>query len=203
MRSERAQGGIIGAARARRSRQRRDPLLRRHTAPTSTRATQRKIERLLYREDFRRAFAADIGDIVFPPRALEFYTAALEASVDAERLRHRSFKVVLDYSFGAASVVMPHVLGKIGAIGARGQPVRGDGAAPPSTISRPAVKIIGDLVRTSGSDLGLVFDPDGETATIIDDEGDRAHRPSRRCSCSSSSCARAAPGRAASRCRSR
>ena len=42
---------------------------------------QRKIERLLYREDFRRAFAGDIGDIVFPPRAIEFYTAALEASV--------------------------------------------------------------------------------------------------------------------------
>ena len=27
---------------------------------------QRKIERLLYREDFRRAFAGDIGDIVVP-----------------------------------------------------------------------------------------------------------------------------------------
>ena len=56
-------------------------------APTSTRATQRKIERLLYREDFRRAFAGDIGDIMFPPRALEFYTAALERSVDGDRLR--------------------------------------------------------------------------------------------------------------------
>ena len=52
-------------------------------------ATQRKIERLLYREDFRRAFAGDIGDIVFPPRSLEFYTAALEASVDKDRLRER------------------------------------------------------------------------------------------------------------------
>ena len=50
---------------------------------------QRKIERLLYREDFRRAFAGDIGDIVFPPRAIEFYTAALEASVQPERLRRR------------------------------------------------------------------------------------------------------------------
>jgi mannose-1-phosphate guanylyltransferase/phosphomannomutase len=33
------------------------------------------------------------------------------------------------------------------------------------------IKVIGDLVRTSGSDLGYVFDPDGETATIIDDQG--------------------------------
>ncbi len=50
---------------------------------------QRKIERLLYREDFRRAFAGDIGDIVFPPRAIEFYTAALEASVAARTAARR------------------------------------------------------------------------------------------------------------------
>jgi mannose-1-phosphate guanylyltransferase/phosphomannomutase len=33
------------------------------------------------------------------------------------------------------------------------------------------IKVLGDLVRTSGSDLGYMFDPDGETATIIDDQG--------------------------------
>ena len=76
---------------------------------------QRKIERLLYREDFRRAFAGDIGDIVFPPRSIEFYTAALERSVDARRLRERGLKIVLDYSYGAASIVMPSVLAKLGA----------------------------------------------------------------------------------------
>src|SRR6202035_3871801 len=75
---------------------------------------QRKIERLLHREDYRRAFAGDIGDIVFPPRSLEFYTAALERSIDVPRLSERAFKVVLDYSYGAASIVMPSVLGKLG-----------------------------------------------------------------------------------------
>ena len=133
-------------------------------------AQQRKLERLLYREDFRRAFAADIGDIMFPPRALEFYTAALEASVDSERLRQRSFKVVLDYSFGAASVVMPHVLGKIGASVLAVNPYAATVGATVDDLET-RVKIMGDLVRTSGSDLGLVFDPDGETAVIIDDEG--------------------------------
>ena len=50
---------------------------------------QRKIERLLHREDYRRAFAGDIGDIVFPPRSLEFYTAALERIVDIEQVREQ------------------------------------------------------------------------------------------------------------------
>ncbi len=133
---------------------------------------QRKIERLLYREDFRRAFAADIGDIVFPPRAIEFYTAALEASVDAQRLRDRSFKVVLDYSFGAASMVMPNVLAKIGATVLAVNPYATTmGASATAEDVEQRIKVIGDLVRTSGSDLGYVFDPDGETGTIIDDQG--------------------------------
>jgi mannose-1-phosphate guanylyltransferase/phosphomannomutase len=124
----------------------------------------------LYREDFRRAFAGEIGDITFPPRALEFYTAALESAVDSNRLRHRSFKVVLDYSFGATSVVMPHVLSKIGASVLAVNPYAATVGATVDDLET-RVKTLGDLVRTSGSDLGLVFDPDGETAVIIDDEG--------------------------------
>jgi mannose-1-phosphate guanylyltransferase / phosphomannomutase len=135
-------------------------------------ATQRRIERLLYREDFRRAFAGDIGDIVFPPRAIEYYTAALDASVDARRLKNRAFKVVLDYGFGAASMVMPNVLGKLGAAVLAVNPYAATaGALATSEDIESRLKVLGDLVRTSGSDLGYAFDPDGETATIIDDSG--------------------------------
>ncbi|MGQ0803451.1 MAG: sugar phosphate nucleotidyltransferase [Actinomycetota bacterium] len=135
-------------------------------------STQRKVERLLYREDYRRAFAGDIGDIVFPPRSLEFYTAALERSVDAERLRERAFKVVLDYSFGASSIVMPSVLAKIGAEVLAVNPFASTASAT-AAFEEPTARAarISDLVRASGSHLGLVVDPDGETAVLIDDEG--------------------------------
>jgi mannose-1-phosphate guanylyltransferase/phosphomannomutase len=135
-------------------------------------STQRKIERLLYREDYRRAFAGDIGDIIFPPRSLEFYTAALERSVDAERLRERAFKVVLDYSFGATSIVMPSVLAKIGAEVLAVNPYASTASAT-AAFEEPTARAarISDLVRGSGSQLGLVVDPDGETAILIDDEG--------------------------------
>jgi mannose-1-phosphate guanylyltransferase/phosphomannomutase len=135
-------------------------------------STQRKIERLLYREDYRRAFAGDIGDIVFPPRSLEFYTAALERTVDADRLRDRAFKVVLDYSFGAASIVMPTVLAKIGAEVLAVNPFASTAAAT-AAFDEPTSRAarIAELVKASGSHLGLVVDPDGETATLIDDEG--------------------------------
>jgi mannose-1-phosphate guanylyltransferase/phosphomannomutase len=134
--------------------------------------TQRRIERLLYREDFRRAFAGDIGDIGFPPRAMEYYTAALEHSVDAARLQRRGFKVVLDYSFGAVSFVMPNVLPKIGATVLGVNPYATTaGIAGHGEDLETRLKTMGDLVRTSGSDLGFVFDAEGECATIVDDLG--------------------------------
>jgi mannose-1-phosphate guanylyltransferase/phosphomannomutase len=131
---------------------------------------QRKIERLLHREDYRRAFAGDIGDIVYPPRAIEFYTAALERSVDATRLRERPFKVVLDYSFGAASIVMPTVLAKLGAEVLAVNPYASTAAG---TATEPAEQQarVGELVRASGSHLGYVVDASGEIATLVDDEG--------------------------------
>src|SRR5262249_54701646 len=135
-------------------------------------STQRKIERLLYREDYRRAFAADIGDIEYPPRTLEFYTSALMDTVDQARLLERGFKVVLDYSFGAASIVMPSVLAKTGAEVLSINPYASTASATAALEERSArVARLSELVRASGSELGVVVDPDGETATIIDDEG--------------------------------
>jgi mannose-1-phosphate guanylyltransferase/phosphomannomutase len=135
--------------------------------------TQRKIERLLYREDFRRAFAGDIGEIVFPPRAMEYYTAALTNSVDIDAIAERRFKVVLDYSFGAAASVMPNVLAKIGAEVLSVNPYASTAYATEAAEDHgPRVERLGNLVRSSGSDLGVVFDADGETATFIDDRGE-------------------------------
>src|ERR1019366_8420460 len=76
-------------------------------------STQRKIERLYYREDFRRVLAREIGDIGFPPRSLEYYTAALINSVDLTAARSTDLKLVLDYSFGTARFVMPNLLAKL------------------------------------------------------------------------------------------
>jgi len=132
--------------------------------------TQRRIERLLYREDYRRAFGGDVGEIIYPPRAIEFYTAALERSVDAQRLSDRPAKVVLDYSFGAASVILPTVLGKLSAEVLAVNPYASTAAV---TATEPDVQRarMGELVRASGSQLGYIVEPAGETATIVDDTG--------------------------------
>jgi mannose-1-phosphate guanylyltransferase/phosphomannomutase len=131
-------------------------------------SARRKIERLLARDDFRRAFAGDIGDIVFPPRVLEYYTAALIRSIDVEAVRNHEFKLVLDTSFGSASVVLNPVLAKLGADVLAVNPFAAThaGEGLDDRLARVAT-----LVRTSGSHLGVVFDPDGETLRLVDDSG--------------------------------
>ena len=66
-------------------------------------------------QDARRALAQEVGDITFPHRALEEYTVALEETVEPAAIRDFGFKIVVDYSYGAASTVMPTLLGKLGA----------------------------------------------------------------------------------------
>ncbi|MDQ6928510.1 MAG: sugar phosphate nucleotidyltransferase, partial [Actinomycetota bacterium] len=131
---------------------------------------QRKVERAFYRQDFRRAFAADIGDIGFPARALEYYTAALISTVDIQAIRTANYRVVVDYAFGSMSMVMPSVLAKLGADVLSVNPyasTAGAASFDPAVLSSR----VAEVVRTSNAQLGAVIDPDGEHITIIDDEG--------------------------------
>jgi mannose-1-phosphate guanylyltransferase/phosphomannomutase len=131
---------------------------------------QRKIERLFFREDFRRALAAEIGDIDFPPRAIEYYSGALTRSVDLSAIKAKGFKVVLDYAYGSASFVMPNVLAKLGADVLALNPYAATAGAVAFDRWQHAASVA-EVVRASGSHLGAVIDPHGEIITLIDDSG--------------------------------
>jgi len=131
---------------------------------------QRKIERMYHREEFRRALAPEIGDIDFPARAVEQYTADLVSTVRESEDRTAGFKMVLDLSYGSASFVMPNVLSKLDADVLVVNPYAH--TAGMISVDRDAnARRVADLVRASGSQLGAVVDPDGELLTVVDDEG--------------------------------
>ena len=133
-------------------------------------ATQRKVERLFQREELRRAGAAEIGDIGFPPRAIEYYTAGLMATVDASAVRSADLKLVVDYAYGTAGFVMPQVLAKVGAEVLAVNPYAATGRALDFDAVAHAERV-GELVRAGGAHVGAVFDPDGEQLTLVDDAG--------------------------------
>jgi mannose-1-phosphate guanylyltransferase/phosphomannomutase len=133
-------------------------------------ATQKKIERLFYREDYRRSLAGEIGDIRFPVRTAEFYTEVLIENVDVEAVRSARLKVVLDYAYGAASFVMPNVLSKLGAEVLSVNPYASTRQSLTFDRLEHAAQV-SELVRASGAHLGAILDADGEYITFVDDNG--------------------------------
>jgi mannose-1-phosphate guanylyltransferase/phosphomannomutase len=133
-------------------------------------ATQRGIERLFYREDLRRVHGDEIGAIDYPAHTVELYTAALLGSIELGPLRAARRKLVLDYTYGSASFVMPSVLATLGADVLVVNPLV-------STVGQlgyeraVSAARVSELVRSSGAHLGAVIASDGEQLTLVDDTG--------------------------------
>jgi len=130
----------------------------------------RKIERVFNREDYRRVFPAEIGDIDYAPRALEHYATAIESMVDLPAIRSSGLKIVADYGYGAVSFIMPNLLAKLGAEVLAINPFASTSGIADFDRDRHAAEV-SDLVVSSRSSLGVVFTPGGEQITVIDDEG--------------------------------
>jgi len=133
-------------------------------------AAQRKVERIFYREDFRRCLASEMGDVSFPVQVPDLYSQVLSQQVDTDAVRAAKLKVVLDYAYGAASSVMPSVLGRLGAevLSANSY------AAAHQAVSYDRwehTRGVSSLVKASRADLGAVLSPDGERVTLVDDNG--------------------------------
>jgi mannose-1-phosphate guanylyltransferase/phosphomannomutase len=131
---------------------------------------RRKVERYFTRQDFRRVLPSEIGDIDFPPRALEHYAVALEACIDVRAVRAARFKAVIDYGYGSTAFVMPNLLSKLGTEVLAVNPYVSTAGILAFDRVEHAKQVAG-LVRTSGAAIGAVLDPDGERLTLIDDKG--------------------------------
>jgi mannose-1-phosphate guanylyltransferase/phosphomannomutase len=133
---------------------------------------QQKLERVLVRRDFRRAFPGDIGDIHTPHRTVDEYAARLASAIDISGVARADLKVVIDTGLGAASLVLPRVLSNLG-INVLTVNNRLDEDAPTSTERsyHAAMARLAELVSSSRSDLGVRFDPTGERLSLVDETG--------------------------------
>ncbi len=133
---------------------------------------QRRLERSYYRDDLRRAFHHDVGELRFPARAREYYIRGLVDAVDVEGIRRRSPKLVVDYAHGGTTLTGPQVLGRIGA-----EVLAINGTLDPDRVVFPpdqAERHLDDLrrlVRASGAEVGARMDSTGELLRLVDGGG--------------------------------
>ncbi len=77
-------------------------------------AKLKKIERMFFGEDFRRASLGEIGHLDMPAGVLENYREDFLRAMDSEIVSKAGFKVVIDYTNGGASEVFPTLFSQIG-----------------------------------------------------------------------------------------
>ncbi len=131
------------------------------------------VERLFFREDFRRASIEETGGIDFPQRAVESYREDFLRAVDPEAVRDARFKIVIDYSHGGASEIFPSIFGGIGC-----DVVSLNAYLDPRKLSRTpreerqSLKELSSIVRSIRADVGFLLDAGAEKIKVVDEKGE-------------------------------
>ncbi len=135
-------------------------------------AAQRKLERVFSRQEYRRAFPGEIGDLAFPARVFESYAQELLRRVDTSGVAGAGLKVVVDCAGGAASLVLPMLLGRIG-VEVLTLNTGIDEASPTESVRerRAGLERLGAIVASAGAAFGARFDKVGERLSLVDERG--------------------------------
>ena len=139
---------------------------------TLSKSAERDIERVFFREDFRRVYLDEIGSIDYAPGVIERYTDDFFAKVDVEALRAARVPLVVDYANAPTALVLPPILSELQA-----QVVALNATLDENKMSIPQeefdrslhqLALISQAVQAR---LGARIDVGGEKLFLIDDRG--------------------------------
>lgn len=133
---------------------------------------ERNVERVYFREDFRRAYMDGIGNISYAADAIPLYSQAFLRSVDQEAIRSAGFNIVVDYAFATTSQVLSEIFQALHVsttpLGARVDPTY---ISLEQGIFEEERRRLAVIVQALGSDFGVRLDVGGEKIFLADDRG--------------------------------
>ena len=135
-----------------------------------TAALQKEIEKNFTRHEARRVGAADVGTISYPAPAADGYAADLLSGLDVEAIRERAFRIVVDYGYSAASLVLPLVLEPLGVEVVAAHAFTTGRYTPTVPPLHEAIGQTKNLVRAVGAEMGVVFDRAAERVYLVDEQ---------------------------------
>ncbi|MBI3753741.1 MAG: mannose-1-phosphate guanyltransferase [Deltaproteobacteria bacterium] len=134
---------------------------------------EKAIERLFFREDFRRARMEETGEMIFPVHGFEYYQNGFMSSIDAEAIQKANFKVLLDYAYGSSSRIFPAILGKLNCnVIALNANLDGTRITKTAEDFQNSLDQLSSIVRSLRADIGVMLDAGGEKIFLVDENGD-------------------------------
>lgn len=132
----------------------------------------KNVERIFYKENFRRAHHNEPGAIIEITNVPDFYREGFLRTVDRDLLKKAAWTVVVDFNHSPASQVLPLILNELGcnviALNAYVDEERGrNRVSDKASALEQLSKIVGSL----GAQAGFLLDVSAESVTLVDETG--------------------------------
>jgi mannose-1-phosphate guanylyltransferase/phosphomannomutase len=141
-------------------------------ATPMTEGDQRSVEKAFVREEYRRAYNGDIGELIYPGRVVEQFVERLERAVDREKTAGAT--IVVDFCGGVAGLVASRVFSRLGV-----SAVVMEGFANANAVGEVAgtnleesIERVARIVPTVDAAFGAVVGPEAEYVQFVDDKGE-------------------------------
>src|SRR5215210_6514551 len=133
---------------------------------------ERSVEKAFVREEYRRAYGGDIGELIYPGRVVEQFVERLERAVDREKTSGAT--IVVDFCGGVAGLVASRVFSRIGV-----SAVVMEGFANANAVGEAgrmnleeSIERVARIVPTVDAAFGAVVGPEAEYVQFVDDKGE-------------------------------
>ncbi|MDR1952108.1 MAG: mannose-1-phosphate guanyltransferase [Elusimicrobiota bacterium] len=138
---------------------------------------EKSIEQLFYREDFKRADIKDIGEIVVPPRAIDYYRTGYLNTIKKDIIRNSNQKLVIDYANSSATMIFPAILGEldIEVVALNAFVTSRESKTKSTEEFQNSLLQLSNIVTTLESNAGFLIDSGAEKLFFVDEKGRIMH----------------------------
>lgn len=131
----------------------------------------KNVERIFFKENFRRAHHTEPGVITDIVSVGDFYREGFLRALDRDLLKKSAFTVVVDFNFSPASQMLPQLLSGLGFSVIALNAYVDEGRGIQIKDKEQALTQLSAIVSSLGAQGGFWLDPSAESVALVDENG--------------------------------
>lgn len=132
----------------------------------------KSIERLFFREDFRRVNYTEIGDIYHEENIIDTYMGALKDKLDLNLIKSCNYKIATDIMFGTTSKIYPTIANDLNVDTILLNAYNDDKKfSKIKNFVEKSQENIENIVKSLELDYGFIIYPNAQKLQVVDDKG--------------------------------